>query len=99
MESNFNEIYSKCLLHRQCLICKKKDQDNEVPIFLTYRDLDQHIMENHSEPYPTYKRCPYKEEKCERHFTSMDQLRTHVLLLHQKQKRTFPSEKQNLQRK
>lgn len=63
------------------MICKK--QNSESIAYCTYQDLDDHISKNHPQPYPAYRRCPYGEGKCRRHFTELRDLQKHVKLRHQ----------------
>ncbi|XP_065203985.1 uncharacterized protein LOC135834077 [Planococcus citri] len=83
---------------RKCLMCQLEKPNDAALRFRSTRHLNQHLLRNHPRPNPSfYIRCPYRETTCVQYFTSMNDLLTHIISMHEDGKLFFPTKNTILQ--
>lgn len=78
---------------RKCLICEYEDinGDNDNS-YETYLALDDHLIEKHPDPSPSYIRCMFNSGRCTRHFHPRQNFHKHVKRAHSLENEDFKFE-------
>lgn len=76
---------------RKCVICERENREDTS--HLEKSALNLHILDHHPNPYPDYLRCPYRNDECKEHFSTLNSFDKHVKTIHKDEDLSLPREK------